>query len=78
MSIKTLQYWFSYGSTYTYLTVSRIEAVTQSRGVDIEWKPFNMKSITRELGMPRGPSETILQNSTTCGEMLKDGPKATD
>ncbi len=55
MSIKTLQYWFSYGSTYTYLTVSRIEALTRSRGVELEWKPFNMKSITLELGMPKGP-----------------------
>ena len=77
MSTKSLKYWFSYGSTYTYLTVSRIEALTRSRGVELEWKPFNMKSITLELGMPKDHLEAIPQNLTTCGETSKDEPRDT-
>ena len=55
MSTKTLQYWFSYGSTYSYLTVSRIEALARSKSVRLEWKPFNLVALARELGMPKGP-----------------------
>lgn len=55
MSARTLQFWFSYGSTYTYLTVSRIERLAESQGTSLEWRPFNMRMISRELGLAKGP-----------------------
>jgi len=58
MDNQTLQFWFSYGSTYTYLSVARIESLTSSLGITVKWFPFAVKEITREYGMPRGPFGT--------------------
>ena len=38
-----LEYWFSTLSTYTYLSTMRIEQQAQQRGVNVLWKPFNVR-----------------------------------
>lgn len=35
-----LEFWYEFASTYTYLSVMRIEELAAKRGVEIEWKPF--------------------------------------
>ena len=50
-----LDFWFSYGSTYTYLSVMRIERVTAEQKVGIVWRPFSLLTIVEELGFPQGP-----------------------
>ncbi len=44
-----LDFWFSIGSTYTYLTVSRIGEVARRAGVSFRWRPFNVRAIMLEM-----------------------------
>lgn len=48
MSGKTIQFWFSIGSTYTYLSVARLEAVEGRERTKFEWRPFNVRDIMVE------------------------------
>ena len=43
-----IDFWFSTGSTYTYLAVSRLDAVATAEGVRFNWKPFSVRAIMRE------------------------------
>ncbi len=43
-----IDFWFSTGSTYTYLTVSRLEKVEQATGIRLNWRPFSVRAIMRE------------------------------
>jgi len=40
-----MDFWFSIGSTYTYLTVMRLEAAAQAAGVAVAWRPFNVRHV---------------------------------
>jgi len=44
----SLDFFFSFGSTYTYLTVMRIEAVAGAADVTVRWRPFSVRTIMRE------------------------------
>lgn len=46
---RTLEFWFSIGSTYTYLTVARIEAAAAAAGVPVAWRPFNVRRIMQQM-----------------------------
>jgi 2-hydroxychromene-2-carboxylate isomerase len=48
MASDAIDFWFSTGSTYTYLTVSRLPAVAKSTGVRFNWRPFSVRAIMRE------------------------------
>src|SRR5689334_13085841 len=48
MASDAIDFWFSTGSTYTYLSVSRLPAVAKSTGVRFNWKPFSVRAIMRE------------------------------
>src|ERR687884_1789775 len=43
-----MDFFFFYGSTYTYLTAMRIEEVTARGGVEVRWRPFNVRQIMIE------------------------------
>ena len=43
-----IDFWFSTGSTYTYLTVSRLQQVEAATGVPFNWRPFSVRAIMRE------------------------------
>ena len=43
-----IDFWFSTGSTYTYLTVSRLEQVEKATGVRFNWRPFSVRALMRE------------------------------
>ena len=47
--MSTIDFWFSIGSTYTYLTVMRIGAVEQQKGITVRWRPFDVRSIMVEM-----------------------------
>jgi 2-hydroxychromene-2-carboxylate isomerase len=44
----SLAFFFFYGSTYTYLTVMRIEKAAAEAGVEVRWRPFNVREIMLE------------------------------
>ena len=50
-----LEFWFEFGSNYSYLSVMRIEALAHAAGVALAWKPFLLGPIFRQLGMDNSP-----------------------
>jgi 2-hydroxychromene-2-carboxylate isomerase len=50
-----IEFWFEFGSNYSYLSVMRIEDAAQRRGVRIVWRPFLLGPIFRALGMETSP-----------------------
>jgi len=50
-----IEFWFEFGSNYSYLAVMRIEEEAARHGVRIVWKPFLLGPILRALGMETSP-----------------------
>ncbi len=50
-----IEFWFEFGSMYSYLSVMRIEDAARRHGVRIVWKPFLLGPIFRALGMETSP-----------------------
>lgn len=48
MAGDAIDFWFSTGSTYTYLAASRLDRVAASEGVRFNWRPFSVRAIMRE------------------------------
>lgn len=56
-----VDFYFWTGSTYTYLTVNRIDAVADREGIEVRWKPFNLRALLRENNhepFPAGKAKT--------------------
>jgi 2-hydroxychromene-2-carboxylate isomerase len=45
---KELDLYCFLGSTYTYLTVNRVESFARQRGISLTWRPFSVRSIMVE------------------------------
>ena len=52
---QTIEFWFDFGSNYSYLTAMRIEDLAGSIGVDIVWKPFLLGPIFQSFGWESSP-----------------------
>lgn len=52
---KKLEFWFDFGSNYSYITAMRIEALAEREGVDVLWKPFMLGPIFNRLGWSSSP-----------------------
>lgn len=50
-----IEFWFDFGSNYSYLSALRIEDAAAQAGVRLRWKPFLLGPIFRELGMQNSP-----------------------
>jgi hypothetical protein len=50
-----IEFWFEFGSNYSYLSVMRIEEEAHRLSVRIAWKPFLLGPIFRALGMENSP-----------------------
>ena len=50
-----IEFWFEFGSNYSYLSVMRIEDEARRHRVRIVWKPFFLGPIFRALGMENSP-----------------------
>lgn len=50
-----LEFWFDFGSNYSYLSVMRIEALAATWGVRIRWRPFLLGPVFRDLGFDNSP-----------------------
>jgi len=55
MTAVDLEFWFEFGSTYSYLSASRIEDVTGAVGVPVSWRPFLLGPIFEEQGWDDSP-----------------------
>lgn len=46
--VAKIDFWFSIGSTYSYLTVMRLDEVEKSHAVEFIWRPFNVRHVMVE------------------------------
>ena len=51
----SLEFWFEFGSTYSYLTAMRISAAASARGVVVSWRPFLLGPIFADQGWKTSP-----------------------
>ena len=45
----TIDFFFMFGSTYSYLTILRIEDAAAKEGITLNWRPFNVREIMVEM-----------------------------
>ena len=55
MNTPSLEFWFEFGSTYSYLSAARIEDVAATAGVPVLWEPFLLGPIFAEQGWEDSP-----------------------
>src|SRR5690606_7668805 len=56
-----IEFWFDFGSNYSYLSAMRIEELAGAAGVSVAWKPFLLGVIYRELGWKEPPFVTQVE-----------------
>ncbi len=49
MAVPRIDFWFTTGSTYSYLTVTRLADVERSTGISFRWPPFHLLIILQEM-----------------------------
>ena len=54
-----IDFFFSLGSTYTYLTVTRILEVEKKNQVKFNWKPFSVRAIMKEMNNIPFPKDKL-------------------
>ena len=55
MTRPTLDFWFEFASTYSYLSAMRIERLASEQGVTIRWRPFMLGPIFAAQGWTSSP-----------------------
>lgn len=49
MEAVDIDFWFTMGSTYSFLSVMRISDVERAHGVSFRWRPFHLLVILQEM-----------------------------
>ena len=55
MPRPTVQFWFEFASTYSYIAAMRIEALAEDAGVNVVWRPFLLGPIFKAQGWDTSP-----------------------
>jgi len=50
-----IEFWFEFGSTYSYLSAMRVDSVAKDEGVTIKWEPFLLGPIFKNQGWGTSP-----------------------
>jgi len=50
MPQRIIDFWFTTGSTYTYLTVMRLPEIERTSGLVFRWRPYNLRQLFNERG----------------------------
>ena len=50
-----LEVWFEFASTYSYLTVSRVEHLLTGTQIELVWRPFLLGPLLRDKGLSTSP-----------------------
>ncbi|WP_151638774.1 2-hydroxychromene-2-carboxylate isomerase [Noviherbaspirillum aerium] len=53
-----LDFFFYIGSTYTYLSVMRIDELAARMGVSVNWRPFNIRAVLTDHPFQGKPAKT--------------------
>ena len=59
MTIKSLEFWFDFASTYSYLSAMRIQDVAAQSGVSVDYKPFLLGPIFAAQGWTMSPFNLV-------------------
>ena len=57
--MRNIDFYFSIGSTYTYLSVIRIIDVEKQHQIKFNWKPFSVRAIMKEMNNIPFPKDKI-------------------
>jgi 2-hydroxychromene-2-carboxylate isomerase len=49
MTDRHIDFFFTMGSTYSYLTVSRLAGIERASGISFRWRPFHLNTILLEM-----------------------------
>ncbi len=52
---RSIQFWFEFASTYSYLSAMRIEELAAQNGIAVEWHPFLLGPIFAAQGWDNSP-----------------------
>lgn len=55
MSGPKIEFWYEFASSYSYLSVMRIEALARDAGVAVEWRPFLLGPVFLAMGWNDSP-----------------------
>ncbi|HRK18556.1 MAG TPA: 2-hydroxychromene-2-carboxylate isomerase [Hyphomicrobiaceae bacterium] len=55
MTKPTIEFWFDFASTYSYLTAMRIDDMARDAGVAVSWQPFLLGPIFKAQGWTSSP-----------------------
>jgi 2-hydroxychromene-2-carboxylate isomerase len=55
LNIASVEFWFEFGSTYSYLSAARIEDIAAAASVPVLWEPFLLGPIFAEQGWDDSP-----------------------
>ncbi len=47
--MKMIEFWYSIGSTYTYLSTQRLNDIANQKNIEFEWCPFSVRSRMIEM-----------------------------
>lgn len=53
--LMTIDFWFEFGSTYSYPAAMRVQALALRQGIGVNWRPFLLGAIFREQGLADSP-----------------------
>jgi 2-hydroxychromene-2-carboxylate isomerase len=53
--MTTLDFWFDFASTYSYLSAVRIDEMARARGVAVRWRPFLLGPVFASQGWASSP-----------------------
>ncbi|NMG15881.1 2-hydroxychromene-2-carboxylate isomerase [Aromatoleum bremense] len=55
MSSPKMEFWYEFASSYSYLSVMRIERLATDAGVDVQWRPFLLGPVFLAMGWNDSP-----------------------
>ena len=53
--LPSIEFWFEFGSNYSYLSAMRIEEAAAQCGVVVRWRPFLLGPIFQSFGWSSSP-----------------------
>lgn len=71
-----IEFWYDFGSNYSYLSVMRIDALAAAHGVPLVWRPFLLGPIFKSFGWDNSPF--VLQKEKgeyVWKDMVREGAK---
>ncbi len=72
----TLEFWFEFASTYSYLAAMRIEALAGAADVAIRWRPFLLGPVFAAQGWTSSPFNLYPAKGRKCGATSPARPPA--